>query len=73
MVVTVKVADCSGTINSCGSGWSVITGGSTTEGGGREVGREGGREGWREGGMEGGREGWKEGGRRGMNGVKRER
>ena len=47
MAVTVKVADCPGTINSCGSGWSVISGGSTAEGG-----REGGRERSREGGRE---------------------
>ena len=38
MAVTVKVAGCPGTINSCGSGWSVITGGSTVE-----EGRDGGR------------------------------
>ena len=47
MAVTVKVAGCPGTTNSCGSGWSVISGGSTAEGG-----REGGREGSREGGRE---------------------
>ena len=64
MAVTVKVADCSGTTNSCGSGCSVIMGGSTAEGG-REGGTEGGRDGGRKGGMEGGK--------RGMNGVKRER
>ena len=63
MAVTVKVAGCPGTINSCGSGWSVISGGSTAEGGregGREVGREGGREVGREGGREVGREGGRE-------------
>ena len=47
MAVTVKVAGCPGTTNSCGSGWSMISGGSTAEGG-----REGGREGSREGGRE---------------------
>ena len=67
MAVTVKVADCPGTINSCGSGWSVITVWSTTEGGrkgGREERREGGREGGRERGKKGERrEGGREGGR----------
>ena len=64
MAVTVKVADCPGTISSCGSGWSVITVGSTTEGG-RKGGREGGRKGGREGGREEGREGRRERGREG--------
>ena len=69
VAVIVKVADCSGTINSCGSGWTVISGGSTTEGGRegwRDGEREGGREGGEErGGREGGREGEREGGREG--------
>ena len=39
MAVTVKVADCPGITNSCGSGWPVIMEGSTAEGG-----RNGGRE-----------------------------
>ena len=44
MVTTVKAAGCPVTTNSCGSGWLVITGGSTAKGG-REGGKEGGREG----------------------------
>ena len=52
VAVTVKVADCPGTISSCGSGWTVITGGLTAE-----RGREGEREEEREGGREGGRRG----------------
>ena len=44
MVMRVKAAGCPVTTNSCGSGWLVITGGSTAKGereGGREEGREG--------------------------------
>ena len=44
MAMTVKVAGCPVTTNSCRSGWLVIPGGSTAKGGGMEGGREGGRE-----------------------------
>ena len=59
IAVTVKVADCPGIIISCETGWSVITGRSTAEGG-RDGGREGGKKGEREGGREGGKEGGRE-------------
>ena len=68
MAVTMKVAGCPGTIISCETGWPVIIGGSTAEGG-REGGRDGRREGRKKGEREGGREreggikGSKEGGR----------
>ena len=48
MAVTVKVAGCPGTTNISETGWSVIMGGSTAEGGREgereERRREGGRE-----------------------------
>ena len=66
MAVTVKVAGCPGTIISCETGWPVIIGGSTAEGG-----REGGRDGWTEGGREEGREGGREREREGGRGRDR--
>ena len=48
VAVTVKVTDCPGITNSCGSGWPVIMGVSTAEegrDGGRKEGMEGGRKG----------------------------
>ena len=68
MAATVKVAGCPGTTIISESGWLVITGGSTAEGGREERterGRErGGREGEREGegGIEGSMDRRREGG-----------
>ena len=44
MAVTVKIAGCPGITNISETGWSVITGGSTAEGGREGLGIKGGKE-----------------------------